>query len=125
MSVIPQSIINHRNMRKIYTAWVILLIGAIGIFTLTYSIEHTTTYMSEKSFTLFIVMASLSVVALILAILFKFTFRNEVMAWIFMELIAVFGLVVMLNYGWNGWFTMFHFTALGGLLALGPYLYFD
>lgn len=125
MSAIPQSIINHRNMRKIYTAWVMLLMGAIGIFALSYSIQHTTSYMSENSFTVFIVMASLSVVAFILAILFKFTFRNEIMAWIFMELIAVFGLVVMLNYGWNGWFTLFHFTALAGLLALGPYLYFD
>lgn len=121
----PDTIINYRNMTTVYLVWFGALFSTIIYALSAYKLQYTTPFMGDKSVVLLQWCVILSVIFAILAVLFKYSFKQEFVAWTFLEIIGVLGFVLFLVYGWNIWFYIF----LGGqfilLLILGPYLHFD
>lgn len=119
------SIIDHRNIGRLYTTWLALLIVTVGLGVLAYTLQYTTPFLAEKKFTLLYIVVIISSIAAILAVLFKYIFKREVIAWIFSASLAGAGLCMFLVYGWHWAFVVFFGAALLLLIILGPYLYFD
>lgn len=122
---IKDSIIDHRNIGRLYTTWVALLVASIGFGVLAYTLQYTTPFLQEKNPLLLYIVIAVCSVCIILAILFKYVFKREVIAWIFSTTQAVAGLSMFLLYGWHWAFVAFFGAALLLLIVLGPYLYFD
>ncbi len=119
------SIIDHRNIGRLYTTWVLLMITVIALGVLAYTLQFTTPFLFKKSFILLYITSGVSLVLVVLGVLFKYIFKREVVAWVLTTLIACAGLLLFLVYGWHWGFTSFFITSLVLLIIIGPYLYFD
>lgn len=119
------SIIDHRNIGRLYITWVCLVIIIIALAVLAYTLQYTTPFLYKKSLLTLYIVSGVSVILAVWAILFKYIFKKEVVAWVFSTCIACAGLMIFLLYGWHWGFTSFFAVALGLLIIIGPYLYFD
>ncbi len=119
------TIINYRNMTTVYSAWVVSLISPMLYGVTAYLLQFTTPYMFEKSQTLLYWLIIISVFFTGLSVLFKYVFKQEILAWIFLEVLGICGFILFLVYGWNVWFFSFMAAQFMLLLLLGPYLHFD
>ena len=118
------AIINHRPVGRLYTSWVVILAFFAGMAALVFFLQQRTPFNEDMSFTLMTVLIVVSSIAVLLAAMFKWVFKREVIAWLFLELIAICGMTAFLFYGWNLWLWTFFGVALFLLLFFGPYLYF-
>lgn len=118
------AIIDHRPIGRLYGWWVVLTVLLCAMAGLAYYLQLHTPYNTERDATLFTWMIILSVLSSVLAMMFKWIFWREVIAWWFAIVIGACGLVVFLFYGWNILFWIFFAVALIWLVVMGPYLYF-
>lgn len=119
------TIINYRNMTVVYFTWLAFLASDIVYPALAYILQFTTPFITDRPLILVRHLAEISIICVILSILFKYVFKQEILAWLFSNVIGLFGLVIMLEFGWNYWFVAFFGVSFLLLLCLGPYLHFD
>lgn len=121
------TIINPHNMQRLYLVWTGLLLSAagLGVAQYFYLQSFVPLLKAEHFFTAAVVSVSITSVALIMGILFKYFFHRELIAWIFVELIASAGVVMTVLTGWQWYWLVFSAIAFMFLLILGPYLHFD
>ncbi len=118
------SLIDHRNMGTLYTGWIISLVLTVSMGALAYGLQYTTPFAGDRSFMPIYVLLGVAAVLMILALMFKYIFKREIIAWIFCIGIAAIGLALLLFFGWNWLFSIFIIGALVLLMAMGPYLHF-
>lgn len=118
------AIIDHRPIGRLYSWWILLTVFLFGMAGLVYYVQLRTPFDSSRGFTLLTWMIIASALASVLAMMFKWIFWREVVAWLFADVIGACGLVVFLFYGWNAWLWIFFGVALIWLIVMGPYLYF-
>ena len=121
----PATIINYRNMTNVYLVWIVILSTAIIYGVAAYALQYTTPFIQDKSITLLTWAVIISIICALAAILFKYAFKQEIIAWTFVEMIGICGFALFLGYGWNVWFYSFLVGQFILLLILGPYLHFD
>lgn len=123
--VTPVTIINYRNMTNVYLVWFGILLSAVIYGIAAYALQYTTPFMPDKSTALLTWAIIVSIICALTAVLFKYAFKQEMIAWTFVEVIGIFGFILFLVYGWNMWFYSFIAGQFVLLLILGPYLHFD
>jgi hypothetical protein len=120
-----ETIINHRNMTAMYFTWLIALLSIIGYTWLAYVLQFSIPFMEERSLTPLVVMIVITGIFAMLALTFKFVFKQERISWLLADVIGIVGLAAFITYGWNVWFLAFYALSFGLLLGVGPYLHFD
>lgn len=121
------TIINPHNMQRLYLVWTGLLLSAAGLGVAQYFyLQSFVPLLNEEHFfSSTVVSISISGVALIMGISFKYFFHRELIAWIFVEVIASAGVVMTVLTGWQWYWVAFAVIAFMFLVILGPYLHFD
>ena len=119
------TIINHRNVGTIYTAWAVYLAIMVSSAGFIFWLQGTTPFNDDLGLTGLYVCVGVAVLCAVLSVWFKYIFKREIIAWAWLVVVEWVGIGTLLAYGWHWGLTAFIWTALGLLLVTGPYLYFE
>ena len=118
------TIINPHNMTRHYLLWGVSLTSVAVLGGLVFTLQPEPLLLSLPNWVL-TVAYSITGCLTVLAIIFKFVFAREPVAWTLVLGIALVGTLVIVLSGWQLIYLAFHIGAFVGLFVLGPYLRFD
>lgn len=119
------TVINPHNMTRHYLLWAVSLCFIAGLAGLLYWFQPPALLIDVTVPVAYQTVAVvLAGVCMVLALLFKFVFSQELIAWTFLELIGVLGTVLVGLFGYSDGWLIYHLISFGGLFLLGPYLHF-